>query len=52
MQFCSICPPPQVDFIWETLVSGSNFAPQRTCIFMGKVETKFLEGEFLKPWNW
>ena len=31
---------------------GSKFAPPYACIFMDRMETKFLEKERLKPWVW
>ena len=35
--------------ISETAI-GTKFAPPYACIFMDKVETKFLEAEDIKPW--
>ena len=31
---------------------GNKFAPLYECIFMDRVETKFLKKEHLKPWVW
>ena len=31
---------------------GTKLAPPYACIFMNKVERKFLEAEDIKPWVW